>query len=126
MSASTTFGSRLFCIAAIAGAVAPTAAGMRSAFAEEMPVRAEIAAAQEAIASVHSNLPGMGGLGVVPDKDLEPIQALASEAERQLRSAQRQAQSIASIYDEAWAVAHARAAQAFARTADELRRKQGY
>jgi hypothetical protein len=94
--------------------------------ADTFAVRQEIADAKAAIDRVFQNMPGMQGLGASPDKDLAPIQEIAAEAERNLRDAQRQAQKISNIHDEAWAVAYARAAKAMAETADELRRKMHY
>lgn len=111
-------------LSAVSLAVGLVLAG--AAAAEDFAVRAEIAEAQAALDTVFQNLPGMGGLGAIPDRDLAPIQEIADHAERALREAKRQAQALRGTHDEARAVAHARAAKAYALTADELRRKLGH
>jgi hypothetical protein len=91
-------------------------------------VQNEIRAALDAIEKTTANLPGMGGLGAIPDPDLKAIQALLGEAERLVREARRRAQGPAMPPPDevALIVGYARAGKAFAEAADEFRMNQGY
>lgn len=94
--------------------------------AAEFDRAAEIAAAVEALDNAHQNLGGMGGLGAIPETDLEVIHDLLDTAERMIREARLRAQTASTPQDDAWIVAHARAGLAMASAANEYRSNRGY
>ena len=94
--------------------------------AAEFDRQAEITAAVEALDDAHQNLGGMGGLGAIPEDDLEVIHDLLDTAERLIREARLRAQDAATPQDDAWIVAHARAGLAMASAANEYRSNRGY
>lgn len=104
----------------VAGPVATSLA------AEQFDMAAEVRAAVEGLDSAHQQLGGMGGLGVIPEPDLEVIQGLLGEAERLIREARRRAQDAQSEQDQAWVVGYARAGLAMAAAANEYRMNRGY
>ena len=65
---------------------------------------------------------GMGGLGVMPEDDLQAINGLIAESERLLREAQRHYNQATSVHGRAWAVAYARAAWQLSEAALQLGR----
>lgn len=93
---------------------------------EKLDVRKEIATAIEAVNAVVPSLPGMGGIGVLPEADIQAIHGLVNEGEKLLREARRRAQDLKTPHDEEWAIGHARAALAMAQSADRLRLRLGY
>jgi hypothetical protein len=109
-----------------AGLLAGIVAGPASA--APFNVQTEIKAALDAIEKTNANLPGMGGLGAIPEPDLKTIQGMLAEAERLVREARRRAQAQAAPPPDevAWIVSYARASKAFAEAADEFRANQGY
>ena len=92
----------------------------------EFDPAAEVKAAIGAVNDAHQNLPGMDGLGVIPEPQLQVIQGLLIEAEKLVREARKRSQSGASRDDLAWAVGYARAGVAMAKVADEYRQQLGY
>lgn len=97
-----------------------------TAQAAEFDARAEIAAAVAALDNAHQNLGGMGGLGAIPEDDLNFIQDLLDAAERLIREARVRAQNASTPQDEAFIVAYARAGLAMAESANEYRSNRGY
>jgi hypothetical protein len=94
--------------------------------AQAFNAQAEVRAALDAIEKTNANLPGMGGLGAIPDPDLKTIQGMLGEADRLIREARRRLQANAPPDEVAWIVGYARASKAFAEAADEFRMNQGY
>jgi hypothetical protein len=108
------------------GALAFVTAFHLPVIAAEFDRQAEIAAAVQALDDAHQKLGGMGGLGAIPEPDLQLIHDLLSAAERLIREARLRAQDASTPQDDAWIVAHARAGLAMANAADEYRSNRGY
>jgi hypothetical protein len=87
---------------------------------------AEVKAAIDAIDLAHQNLPGMDGLGVIPDEQLGVIHGMLTEAENMSREARKLQPEADTKGEVAWVVAYARAGVAMATVADEYRQQLGY
>ena len=97
-----------------------------SAQIEDYDMSAEVSAAVEAINLAHQNLPGMDGVGVLSDEQLEAVQGILTEAESMSREARRLMPDADTEGEIAWVVAYARASAAMAKVADEYRQQLGY
>jgi hypothetical protein len=109
----------------LAGLVIVTALAGPAA-AQALNAQAEVRAALDAIEKTNANLPGMGGLGAIPDPDLKTIQGMLGEADRLVREARRRLVPNAPPDEVGWIVGYARAGKAFAEAADEFRVSRGY
>ena len=105
-------------------ALAFGAYGATAAAQDEEPFNpaAEILEAERALEFVALSRGGMGGLGVMPEADLQAINGLLAESERLLREAQRHYNEAATVHGRAWAAAYARAAAQLADAALQLGR----
>lgn len=95
-------------------------------FEVEIDMKAEIAAANDALNHAHQNLGGMAGLGVIPEPDLSTIHGMLSAGEEMLRDARRRALEAKEPEQQIWVVGYARAAKAMIEAAFEYKVKRGY
>jgi hypothetical protein len=97
-----------------------------AAAAQQFDMQAEIKAARDALEDAHGNIGGMGGMGIIPEDDLQTIQGMLGEGERLIREARRRAQEADTVQLQAWAVGYARAGRAMVEAANQYRLNQGH
>lgn len=107
-------------------ALALMMAGSLPVLAEDLDMAGEVRAAMTALDDTSKRLGGMGGLGAIPEDDLQTIQGILGEGERLIREARRRAQAAATPQDQAWAIAYARAGRGMVDVANEYRAARGY
>ena len=118
----TTLRSQLVAVALFALAIGGYGPPAIAQDEEPFDPAAEILNAERALEFVALSRGGMGGLGVMPEADLQAINGLLSVSEQLLREAQRHYNEATTVHGRAWAAAYARAAAQLAEAALQLGR----
>lgn len=100
-----------------------------SASAQEFQPQADIDAALSRLGTVAGGLGGMGGLGIIPEHDLQVIQGMLDESERMIRQARLRMQETEGDMTPqaaAWISGYARAGEAMIMTVEDFLKDRGY